>query len=215
MSKEFNALVNADLLHAVSLFMSNEETRYYLRGVQIEPHPNKPGALLVATDGHRMLIAHDPEAVVTESGIIPVSKAMIAELAQSRKKYKSIKQDDFGFILDGKTARIAILGQSPCNAAILPAERIDGSFPDWRRVVKTKHEGENKLGLISFNAEYALSFAKAEAIASSGFKPKDCQIQIWSSNNSDPMIIRFSDPRLHGILMPVRGPSEYSAPDFL
>ena len=214
MSTEFNAIVNAALLHAVSLFTSTEQHRYYLAGVQIEPHPNMPGALLVATDGHRMLIAHDQSATVTGSGIIPVSKAMLAELARLRKEYRSIDQDSFGFMLDGKTARVSIAGDALKTAAILPAERIDGHFPDWRHVAKTKHEGENKVGTVCFNIELAASFVKAEAIAL-GYKNQDCKLQIWASNVADPMIIRFSDKRLHGIFMPISGESEYSAPYFL
>lgn len=40
--------VKADYLRKASLFMSSEKTRYYLKGVCLEPHPVK-GAYLVAT----------------------------------------------------------------------------------------------------------------------------------------------------------------------
>lgn len=214
MSTEFNATVNAALLHAVSLFTSTETTRYYLAGVHIEKHPHMPGALLVATDGHRMLIAHDKDATVTGSAIIPVSKPMLSELARVKKEWKSIAADRFTFVLDGKTAQIGIGQDVPRNVATLPAERIDGTFPDWRRVTKTEHAGENKAGTICFNVDLAASFVKAEAIAQ-GYKNEHSALQLWASNAEDPMIIRFNDKRLHGILMPVRGDSEYTAPYFL
>ena len=59
--------VNADLFKLVHAAISKEETRYYLNGVFIEPHP-VGGAVLVATDGHRMLVAHDEKGEVSGSG---------------------------------------------------------------------------------------------------------------------------------------------------
>src|SRR5690554_1106144 len=50
--------VDASLFRVAAMFQSTEETRYYLNGVHIEQHQDE-GVFLVATDGHRLLVAHD------------------------------------------------------------------------------------------------------------------------------------------------------------
>lgn len=52
--------VRAKHFAAAYVFASTEETRYYLNGVLVEPHPDG-GVLLVATDGHRMVAIKDDE----------------------------------------------------------------------------------------------------------------------------------------------------------
>ena len=58
-------LIKASYLRACAPFQSTENTRNYLCGVQLERHP-KGGALVVATDGHVMLICHDKTGRVVQ-----------------------------------------------------------------------------------------------------------------------------------------------------
>jgi DNA polymerase III sliding clamp (beta) subunit (PCNA family) len=72
------AVVNADLFRIVYSCVSTEETRYYLNGVHVEPHPVK-GAILVATDGHRMLIAHDKDGSCSGPIIVQMPRFALAQ----------------------------------------------------------------------------------------------------------------------------------------
>lgn len=56
-----NMTCNADLFRIAYSCVSTEETRYYLNGVHLEPHPCG-GAFMVATDGHRLIVVHDESA---------------------------------------------------------------------------------------------------------------------------------------------------------
>lgn len=56
------AILRAGKLVAIEPFQSSEETRYYLTGVHIGPHPE--GAILVATDGHTLAAMLDRDAAV-------------------------------------------------------------------------------------------------------------------------------------------------------
>ena len=58
--------VNARLFKAASLFVSGEDTRNYIQGVCIEPHPE--GALLVATDGRRVVAILDRKGSAERPG---------------------------------------------------------------------------------------------------------------------------------------------------
>lgn len=101
--------IPTDLLKAALLCASNEESRYYLRGVHLSTSGH-----LVTTDGHRMFVAKLAEAVPADV-IIPLDTVKAA-LKLAGKKAETLE-------LNGNT-----LG----GVTFTP---VDGTFPDWRRVI--------------------------------------------------------------------------------
>ena len=65
--------ISTSFYTVASLVAAKEDVRSYLKGVRIEPAP-QGGALIVATDGHRILVAHDSMAEDVETCILPVVK---------------------------------------------------------------------------------------------------------------------------------------------
>jgi len=125
-------LVNAQqfkrLLDATSFAISTEETRYYLNGIFL--HVDKDGSSYklrsVATDGHRLAQADmpAPEGAEGMPGVI-VPRLCVVELAKLIGKskgdlYIAANEKHIEFQLDGFT---------------LLSKTIDGTFPDYRRVV--------------------------------------------------------------------------------
>jgi len=102
-------LIATDLLKAALLCASNEESRYYLRGVHLSTTGH-----MVTTDGHRLFCAKLAEAVPADV-IIPLDTVKAA-LKLAGKKAQTIE-------LNGNT-----LG----GVVFTP---VDGTFPDWRRVI--------------------------------------------------------------------------------
>jgi len=102
-------LIPADLLKAALYCASNEESRYYLRGVHLSTSGH-----LVTTDGHRMFVAKLAEAVPADV-IIPLDTVKAA-LKLASKKAETLE-------LNGNT-----LG----GVTFTP---VYGTFPDWRRVI--------------------------------------------------------------------------------
>lgn len=72
------ARVNPKYFAAINLFAAENDVRYYLCGVYIEPHPEK-GAVIVATNGHIIGIIHDPEGFCAKPIIVgDITKPLIS-----------------------------------------------------------------------------------------------------------------------------------------
>jgi hypothetical protein len=102
-------LIPTDLLKAALYCASNEESRYYLRGVHLSTSGH-----MVTTDGHRLFCAKLAEAPAADV-IIPIDTVKAA-LKLAGKKAETLD-------LNGNT-----LG----GVTFTP---VDGTFPDWRRVI--------------------------------------------------------------------------------
>lgn len=130
---KFSCTVSADLLARAYAAVSTEETRYYLNGVNIEPHP-EGGALLVPTNGSTMLVFRDHEAKVTGQAIVQADKGALQAMR---------KRDPWGarkVTVKGEQLTVhqpaPTQGQPDITVYIQAGECfIDGSFPDWRRVI--------------------------------------------------------------------------------
>ena len=122
-------LIPTDLLKAALFCASNEESRYYLRGVHLATSGH-----MVTTDGHRLFCAKLAEAVPTDV-IIPLDTVKAA-LKLAGKRAETIE-------LNGNT-----LG----GVVFTP---VDGTFPDWRRVIPSATGYDNGTpGLPHFNPDY-------------------------------------------------------------
>lgn len=193
------ALVNADLFRIVANFISTEETRYYLRGVFIQRHQLN-GVYLVATDGHRMMIAHDATGT-TESDII-VSLDKVALNACKPVKHEPgerlLQVDDNGRaqVLTGTDDRLPV--------AIHHGAIIDGTFPDWRRVACPSLEN---VAPTTFNGLFLADFGKAaKELARNSGSDKHGIRAIGETDG--PNVIRFLGiEHAYGVLMPMRDPN--------
>ena len=111
----------ARFLAAVAIAQSSEESRYYLRGVCFEPD-----GVAIATDGHMLSAVRVEEngAVINTPGIYPISRKAQVALKSAKAKLAVIA----GGILTVQDKAGCALYMEPCVA-------IDGTFPDWRRIV--------------------------------------------------------------------------------
>ncbi len=109
---------NATKIAAVAIAQSNEETRYYLRGVYFT------GDIAVATDGHILTASRDTESVNDAPGIYPISKKAQAAMKKRGALYVVI-QDDVLTVLDNQER----------TTHMEPCKPIDGTFPDWKLVI--------------------------------------------------------------------------------
>jgi hypothetical protein len=177
----------------VQPFQSRDPTRFYLEGFYVQPGTDG-GATIVATDGHTMAIFKDKAGTVKVPGIIKLSKTTLAAC----KSYKT----EIGRVLvvDGERASVYFNWNSEEDPGILVAAQdgavIDGTFPDWRRVVPSLPV---KFGPATVNGSYLKRF---ERMSNHG---KPTAVSVFADNQAGPVIVLTEREDFVGIVMPMRG----------
>lgn len=170
-------LIPTDLLKAALICASQEESRYYLRGIHLSTTGH-----LVTTDGHRMFVARLAERPAADV-IVPYADVQAAlKLAGARAQEIEVTPE-----------RIGQIAYTP----------VDGTFPDWRRVVPTGDElpsdkPEDQPGRVHFNHAYIGDLAKMGKIlgGSSMLHPVSA---------SHPCLVTFGEREdCLAVLMPMR-----------
>lgn len=131
--------------------VSTESTRYYLHGIFLTAHPTRGTLRAVATDGHRLAVADD-DTPVPESwtgGIVP-TRAADALLAMTAKTGNALVSLNAG----GRAIRAVRDGMT------VTAKTIDGTFPDYTRIVPTD-EGYDNRAVLALSAVAGLTRAFA------------------------------------------------------
>lgn len=181
-------LIPTDLLKAAILCASSEESRYYLNGVHLSTTGH-----MVTTDGHRMFIArlNDRPAVDV---IIPIDDVKAAlKLAGARAQEIEI---------DLAANRIGQISFQP----------VDGTFPDWRRVVPTGEESPSSKPELNdgpenvhFNHAYIGDLAKMGKVL-------DGASMLHPRSASHPCLVTFGERAdCFAVLMPMRRTVDRSA----
>ena len=119
------------LIDKTRFAISTEETRYYLNGIYLHAHE---GALrAVATDGHRLALAELdlPNGASGLPGVI-IPRKTIAEIR------RLIDGGDSDVSLSISDAKIRF----NYGSAVLTSKLIDGTFPDYERVIPKTNEKE-------------------------------------------------------------------------
>ncbi|MBL4740190.1 MAG: DNA polymerase III subunit beta [Sneathiella sp.] len=132
------ALTSAELKRLIDktrFAISNEETRYYLNGIYLHAAENEgiPVLRAVATDGHRLARVETP---------IPANAEKMPGVIIPRKAVNELRKliDD----TDGEIS-ISLSENKICfsfGGSLLTSKLIDGTFPDYERVIP---EGNTKI----------------------------------------------------------------------
>lgn len=137
------------LIEATSFAVSTEETRYYLNGIYLHcPTDGENGSLLrgVATDGHRLarFDAPAPEGASGMPGII-VPRKTVGEIARLAKD----AMDKHGNGEIEVALSVAKIRVSAANVT-LTSKLIDGTFPDYQRVIPSGNDKRATLAREAF-----------------------------------------------------------------
>ncbi len=131
------------LIDKTRFAMSQEETRYYLNGIYLHAakEADFPALRAVATDGHRLacLDAHLPEGAADMPGVIVPRKAVL-ELRRLL--------DDAGEVVTVAVSDSRI--RFAFDDIVLTSKLIDGTFPDYARVIPSGNDREMKVDNADF-----------------------------------------------------------------
>ena len=121
-----------DMIDKTRFAISTEETRYYLNGIFLHVPAAAPGMLrAAATDGHRLALIELPKPGGAEGMpdvIIP--RKCVAEV----RKLLDEADGDVELSLSNAKIRFHI------GNALLTSKLIDGTFPDYSRVIPTAND---------------------------------------------------------------------------
>jgi len=182
-------LIPTDILKAALICASQEESRYYLRGVHLSTSNH-----LVTTDGHRMFVARLAER--PSADVIMPYNSVTAALK-----------------LAGRAQEIEVTGDRIGQIAYQP---VDGTYPDWRRVVPTGEEvpsdkPDDAPGRAHFNNRYVGDFERMADILCGKGKIGQSVLHVTSASN--PALVTFGERAdCFGVIMPVRRKADRTAP---
>ena len=205
---------NANLYRIATMCMSKEETRYYLCGVFVEPHPVK-GVTLTATDGHKLLVIHDESGRADESAIVRLdvklckaTRGMVREVQVETGSSEAAFAEALKGYTDDET--------NFQKVAAAYSVRVDGSFPDYRHVIPKAYGDApapafasiHLLGMAAIGTELAAHFHDFNAKRSVSLVNRKDVMQIRAeldAPDGGPALVTWpACPAAFGVLMPVR-----------
>ena len=145
-SFELPAKVLAELIDKTRFAISTEETRYYLNGIFLHVSDDgQPVLKAAATDGHRLAryTLARPEGAEGMPDVIVPRKA-VGEL---RKLLDEALDGNVEIDLSASKIRFTLGGE---GGVVLTSKLIDGTFPDYSRVIPTGNDKLLKLDPKSF-----------------------------------------------------------------
>jgi DNA polymerase-3 subunit beta len=136
-------------LKAIALCASTKDVRYYLNGVYVEATPKE--TRLIATDGHRLAAYRRKSDNKLDAPMVDfiIPNEAFKQIKPSRKAhldYLEIEIEDGRYTLVNYAQGLRI--------GFMP---IDGRFPDYRRVIPEKGNGQSA----QFNPELLAGFQEA------------------------------------------------------
>jgi DNA polymerase III subunit beta len=140
---ELPARLLAELIDRTRFAISTEETRYYLNGIFL--HVTDGELKAAATDGHRLarFTLPRPEGAEGMPDVIVPRKA-VGEL---RKLLEEALDGNVQIDLSASKIRFTLGGE---GGVVLTSKLIDGTFPDYSRVIPTGNDKLLKLDPKSF-----------------------------------------------------------------
>lgn len=192
--------VSATMFDAARLYVSSDLIRLSVGGVFVQPHP-VAGALIVATDGHRLVVIYDADGSCRGPVTVRVEKACASALKAARS-HDRITLDAGGCLAIPDTYS----GHEPAVMAT--------TFPDYPRLIAGIVDNivAKTSGPASFNGDYLgdlgkvgrrLTNTKGSAARIITFGPSEAALTLWPAA-----------PHAFGLLMPMRSDGASAVPLF-
>jgi len=194
----------ADDLRAAFQCISTEQTRYYLGGVFVEADK------MVALDGNQMLKIELPDGChvgtecFTQGMDAPEGAGFILSCDATDKAFKAkASGGDLWVYGDIETGILQFVinhgeGGEMSRVGVLEFTRINGTYPEWRRVVAKGDGGTNS---VCYDPAVLGKLIKAADVIEKG---KGIRLT-GGATQGDPIRVDFvASPRLRGTLMGMR-----------
>ncbi|GHF12861.1 DNA polymerase III subunit beta [Kordiimonas sediminis] len=201
------------LIDKARFAISTEETRYYLNGIYLHVADTEDGPRLraVATDGHRLAQVEQevPEGASGIPGII-IPRKTVAEVRKLIDEFEGAVE----IALSDTKIRFSF------NGAVITSKLIDGTFPDYSRVIPKGNDKElqmdcrlmaeavDRVSTISSDKTRSVKFSLADDLLTLSVNSPDSGTateELSAAYTADPMDIGFNSRYLLDILAQVEG----------
>ncbi len=183
-------ITQPELVRVAVLFQSTEKTRYYLNGVYF-CKAKRGGVYIISTDGHRMSIGYDAKGKIDKPAIIRFPADFLKHLTpKSGALTLKIEKDGMAEIKTEHAGSVAA-----CRATV-----IDGTYPEWRRVVPTDEPLDSCHG--SFNPKYLADYKAV--LTALGIKESRAMKIVGTDDVSPHRVHIGGVDNWFGVLMPMR-----------
>lgn len=201
------------LIDKARFAISTEETRYYLNGIYLHVATTEGGTTLraVATDGHRLAqVEQDvPDGAAGMPGVI-IPRKTVAEVRKLIDEYEG----DVAIALSDTKIRFSF------DNAIVTSKLIDGTFPDYSRVIpvgndkmlemdcRTFSQAVDRVSTISSDKTRSVKLSLSEDTLKLSVNSPDsgtAREELSAAYSSDPLEIGFNSRYLMDILAQIEG----------
>jgi DNA polymerase-3 subunit beta len=155
-----SALALRSLIDRTRFAISTEETRYYLNGIYLHPAESDGTRVLraVATDGHRLARVEEP--LPDGAGAMPGVIVPRKTVGEVRKLLDEVSGD---VVIALSDTRI----QFAVDSVTLTSKLIDGTFPEYERVIPRDNDKVLRVG----KKDFADAVGRVAAISSERSRP--------------------------------------------
>jgi hypothetical protein len=189
--------ISLNALKAANTCACTEASRYYICGVLLTVAARH--SLYVATDGHTMFVHRedlkadaDPNTLLG-SWIVPSDA--IAKIKSGKGRFAELPMD----LKQDAEGRLVFERSGDVLAVTKP---IDGTFPQWQRVIPPAIEKGAKVERVHFNPLLLAQIAKAAAFLQ--ITPNSCMVHTRASNEPCGVTFGGGNPQTFAVIMPVR-----------
>jgi hypothetical protein len=193
----YTLTVSLAYLRAARTHAAEKDIRYYLQGVYLDTGAGK----IVATDGHRLFAANARGVKSAYPSVIIPNETVDAALKQFTGEYargKNLGGVDVTVTVDGTHIAIG----TPTGS--VTGKAIDGTFPEWRRVVPKAEDVGDQVPAV-LNTQYLADACEALSIARNVSKKGAGQhaVRIHMRGES-PTVIADLGADVLALVMPMR-----------
>jgi hypothetical protein len=155
------AIVSLAALKAANICASTEAARYYICGVLLTVEPRY--SLYVATDGHVMFVHRFDLAEEAEDNTLTGSWLVPSDAIKGLKTAKSrfVAADCPATLTIDAEGRVVFEAEA---GAVTVTKPVDGTFPQWRRVLPAAIDRKAPVERVHFNPELLARVAKAAGV---------------------------------------------------
>lgn len=177
-------------LRAALITAACQDIRYYLNGLLIELH--RDCAFIVGLDGHRMTLMRDSAGASADAPLDGVQFIVPRAVVQRVRASSRGLPQTVGVAFDTEADTVSL----DDDGLVTSARRVEGPFPDWRKVVPKQASGE----AANFNAAYFGDLPKlCKALGAS-----PVSLGIACNGTSAALLSIDGMPEFLGLLMPIR-----------